>query len=122
MYGLARTGRAFFQPGLAVAGLSKTARAVPGGPCANTSYNVALNNTILSSSLNITNLDTTEPGVNGGIPYKTSNDPTIYPPTTNHVALTRGNSAIGSTKFNQVFYATNTYSDFMKPYKPYEAA
>ena len=35
-HGPARAGRAFFQPGLARAGLSKTARAGPGGPCANT--------------------------------------------------------------------------------------
>jgi hypothetical protein len=39
MNGLARTGRAFFQLGLARTGLLKTARADPGGPCANTILN-----------------------------------------------------------------------------------
>jgi len=41
-HGPARAGRAFFQPGLARAGLSKTARAGPGGPCANTNFYLLL--------------------------------------------------------------------------------
>ena len=83
------------------------------------SYNVALNNTILSSSLNITNLDTTEPGVNGGIPYKTNNDPTVYPVDTNHTSPIRGYFAVppsSSKKFEQIFNPKNTYSNFINSY------
>ena len=59
----------------------------------------------LDNTLNITNLDVEDPGVQGGIPYKSINDPTIYPPSTNP-----------SVKFNQKFTPKNTYTDFITPY------
>jgi hypothetical protein len=73
----------------------------------------------LINTLNITNLDTTDPGVNGGIPYKQGTDPTIYPTTTNHTTDIRGffpEPSEPSQKFNQVFTANSTYSEFIKNY------
>ena len=92
---------------------------LPSNTYLDTSYNVLPNNTILSSSLNITNLDVENPGVNGGIPYKSLNDPTIYPANTNHTSAIRGYFAAPSSsslKFEQIFNPKNTYSDFINPY------
>ena len=92
---------------------------LPSNTYLDASYNVLPNNTILSSSLNITNLDVEDPGVNGGIPYKSLNDPTIYPANTNHTSAIRGYFAVPSSaslKFEQIFNPKNTYSDFINPY------
>jgi len=67
----------------------------------------------------MTNLDTEAPGVNGGIPYDQEKDPTIYPTTTNGATPVRGYFATEGkpvSKFNQVYSATNTYSDFISTY------
>lgn len=66
-----------------------------------------------------TNLDTEKPGVDGGIPYKQTKDPTTYPTTTLKRSSSRGPYPIqgqGATKYNQVFSPTKTYSDFIKRY------
>jgi hypothetical protein len=92
---------------------------LPSNTYLDSSYNVVSTNTVLSSSLNITNLDVEDPGVQGGVPYKTDNDPTLYPLTTNHTSPIRGYFAVPSSaslKFNQVFNSKNTYSDFINPY------
>jgi len=89
----------------------------------NSSYNVEPNNTILNNSLNITNLDVEDSGVQGGIPYKPANDPTIYPLDASGIPLVTKTSAIigyfptGSliaTKFTQTYNPNNTYLTFIK--------
>jgi hypothetical protein len=73
----------------------------------------------LTNTLNITNLDTTDPGVDGGVPYKQNEDPTIYPPTANHSTDIRGyfsEPSEPSKKFNQSFNSTDTYLNFIKSY------
>ena len=73
----------------------------------------------LSNTLPITNLDTTEPGVNGGIPYNQILDPTIYPPTTNHTSPIKGwfaQPSSVSSKFYQYYSENNTYVDFISSY------
>jgi len=89
----------------------------------NSSYNVEPNNTILNNSLNITNLDVEDSGVQGGIPYKPANDPTIYPLDASGMPLVTKTSAIigyfptGSliaTKFTQTYNPNNTYLTFIK--------
>lgn len=107
-----------------------TPTANPGGPAVNfnpiyNANNTYLNNisslttTGLNNTLDITNLDVENPGVNGGIPYKSLNDPTVYPEDTNHTSAIRGYFAIPSSasgKFEQSFNPKNTYSDFIDPY------
>jgi hypothetical protein len=73
----------------------------------------------LNNTLDITNLDVEEPGVNGGIPYKSLTDPTIYPTSTNHTSAVRGYFAApssASAKFEQPFNPKKTYSDYITPY------
>jgi len=92
---------------------------LPSNTYLDASYNVLPNNTILSNTLNITNLDVEDPGVNGGIPYKSLNDPTVYPANTNHTSAIRGYFAVPSSaslKFEQMFNPKNTYTDFITPY------
>ena len=97
----------------------------PGNTYLDASYNVALNNTILSNSLSITNLDTENPGVQGGIPYKPLTDPTIYPVTTTHTSAIRGYFAkpsqpalkYGISPVNEdpgPFTSIKTYSEYIK--------
>jgi hypothetical protein len=97
----------------------------PGSTYLDASYNVALNNTILSNSLSITNLDTENPGVQGGIPYKPLTDPTIYPVTTTHTSAIRGYFAkpsqpalkYGISPVNEdpgPFTSIKTYSEYIK--------
>jgi hypothetical protein len=97
----------------------------PGNTYLDTSYNVAINNTALSNSLSITNLDVENPGVQGGIPYKPLTDPTIYPVTTNHTSAIRGyfpkpsQPALkyGVTPINEdpsPFTSERTYSEYIK--------
>ena len=112
-----------------------TPTANPGGPVVNfdpiyNASNTYLNNlpslatTGLNNTLDITNLDVENPGVNGGIPYKSLNDPTVYPEDTrygknNHTSPIRGYFAAPSSasgKFEQSFNPKNTYSDFIDPY------
>jgi len=107
-----------------------TPTANPGGPAVNfnpmyDASNTYLDNlpslatTGLNNTLDITNLDVEDPGVNGGIPYKSLNDPTIYPANTNHTSAIRGYFAVPSSaslKFEQIFNPKNTYSDFINPY------
>ena len=60
----------------------------------------------LNKSLNKTNLDITDPGVDGGIPYKQIKDPTEYPITTQGRTPISGYNATpgrGATKFDQKF-------------------
>jgi hypothetical protein len=64
-----------------------------------------------------TNLDIEKPGVDGGIPYKQEKDPTVYPPSTQKITPSTGTFAIpgkGATKYNQSFFPTKTYTDFIK--------
>ena len=76
------------------------------------------------SVLSITGLDNSQPGVNGGIPYKTVNDPTNYPPTTNASSPIRGyfsktGDPAPAQKYGsntQVYSSTNTYTEFIKSY------
>jgi hypothetical protein len=71
------------------------------------------------NTFDMTDLDTTAPGVNGGIPYNQQNDPTIYPVTTNGATPVRGYFATAGkpvSKFNQVYSQTSTYSDFISAY------
>ena len=71
----------------------------------------------LNQSLNKTNLDITDPGVDGGIPYKQIKDPTEYPITTQGRTPISGyfaTSGQGATKFDQKFGPTNTYLDYIK--------
>ena len=78
-----------------------------------------INSGILRNTLKVTNLDTSSPGVDGGIPYDQYKDPTIYPVDTNHTEPTRGYFAQPGTppnKFYQTYDSTNTYSDFIKAY------
>jgi len=92
---------------------------LPSNTYLDASYKVSPNNTVLNNILNITNLDVEDPGVNGGIPYKSLNDPTIYPTNTNHTSPIRGYFAAPSSaslKFEQIFNPKNTYSDFINPY------
>jgi hypothetical protein len=73
----------------------------------------------LANTLNITNLDTTDPGVDGGIPYKPNEDPTLYPTTTNHTSEIRGyfsEPSEPSEKYNQKYSSNNTYLNFIKSY------
>jgi hypothetical protein len=71
------------------------------------------------NTFSMTDLDTEEPGVNGGIPYNQQKDPTIYPITTNGATPVRGYFATSGkpvSKFNQVYSQTSTYSDFISTY------
>ena len=71
------------------------------------------------NTLDMTDLDTSAPGVNGGIPYDQQKDPTIYPVTTNGATPVRGYFATSGkpvSKFNQVYSQTSTYSDFISAY------
>jgi hypothetical protein len=71
------------------------------------------------NTFDMTDLDTEAPGVNGGIPYNQQKDPTIYPVTTNGATPVRGYFATPGkpvSKFNQVYSASNTYSDFINAY------
>jgi hypothetical protein len=107
-----------------------TTTANPGGEIVNFSQVYSATNTYLNivptlpvtglnNTLNITNLDVEEPGVNGGIPYKSLTDPTIYPPTTNHTSAVRGyfaSPSSASVKFEQSFNPKKTYSDYINSY------
>jgi len=69
------------------------------------------------SILDITNLDISKPGVDGGIPYKQIKDPTVYPILAQGKASISGYyPATGSdaNKFNQNFSPTYTYLDYIK--------
>jgi hypothetical protein len=65
------------------------------------------------SIFDATNLDTERPGVDGGIPYKQTKDPTVYPITAKKVSSTIGGfnsiQGQGATKFTQTYSATNPY-------------
>jgi hypothetical protein len=66
-----------------------------------------------------TNLDIEKERVDGGIPYKTDKDPTVYPITTQGKSSTRGFFPIegeAADKFVQTFNPKNTYLDFIKKY------
>ena len=79
-------------------------------------YNIDLNK---DNSLKITNLDTSNPGVQGGIPYNQLLDPTSYPPTVNHTSPIKGWFAEPSSppsKFTQIYNSNYTYSDFIDYY------
>jgi len=64
----------------------------------------------LISTLSYTNLDVEDPKPNGGIPYKTYNDPTSYPKTTTGTPTTSANPG-PFAKFNHVYNPKNTYLD-----------
>jgi hypothetical protein len=71
------------------------------------------------NTFSMTDLDTEAPGVNGGIPYNQQKDPTVYPITTNGATPVRGYFATAGkpvSKFDQIYSATNTYSDFISDY------
>lgn len=74
------------------------------------------------SVLSITSLDNTKEGVNGGVPYKTVDDPTVYPPSTKAVSPIRGyfsEPGVVAQKYGsntQVYSSTNTYTEFISSY------
>jgi len=98
----------------------------PGGPVTpfHQTYNSELTyieviHNQLQDSLNITNLDVDNPGVQGGVPYKQLTDPTVYPVDTNHTSPIRGwfaEPSSYSNKFNQNYDPRKTYTDFIKDY------
>ena len=66
----------------------------------------------LQRIFNRTNLDTEHPGVDGGIPYKQDKDPTAYPATVTGTPTSDANPG-SPLKFNQLFYATSPYLNFL---------
>ena len=71
------------------------------------------------NTFDMTDLDTSAPGVNGGIPYNQQKDPKIYPLTTNGSTPVRGYFATACrpvSKFKQVYSEKNTYSNFINAY------
>jgi hypothetical protein len=113
-----------------------TSTANPGGPTSNFDPIYNANNTYLdnlpslvttglNNTLNITNLDIENPGVQGGIPYTPLTDPTIYPVTTTHTSAIRGYFAepsqpalkYGVSPVNEdpgPFSPEKTYSEYIK--------
>lgn len=86
------------------------------GPNSGMLYNVDPNG---NNSLKITNYDIEEPGVQGGTPYNSNLDPTIYPIDTNHTQGNRGwfpTIASASGKFFQNYAPASTYNDFIQDY------
>lgn len=80
---------------------------------------VGIDSGVLKSSDNITNLDVSDPGVDGGIPYKQDKDPTIYRENVNGSSPIRGYFATPGApakKFTQTFNENNTYLNFIKNY------
>ena len=82
-------------------------------------------NSQLSDTLQITNLDIENPGVNGGIPYKPQNDPTVYPTSTNGSTPiegyfpTIGKPAVkygSDDTIHKSFSPSNTYLEYIKPF------
>jgi hypothetical protein len=74
------------------------------------------NNKTKPSILAITNLDNTDEGVDGGVPYKSNNDPTVYPPTT-QPAVKFGVVSSNESALNARSYTpTNTYLDYIEPF------
>jgi hypothetical protein len=100
----------------------------PQNPYLNSVSNKAVKTSMLSANidnpavLSITNLDNSEPGVNGGVPYKTVDDPTVYPSSTKASSPVRGYFAepgVAAQKYGsntQVYSSTNTYMEFIDPY------
>jgi hypothetical protein len=100
----------------------------PQNPYLNSVSNKAVKTSMLSADtdnpavLSITNLDNSKPGVNGGVPYKTVNDPTLYPESTKASTPTRGYFAepgVAAQKYGsntRVYSSTNTYMEFIEPY------
>lgn len=69
----------------------------------------------------VTNLDISKSGANGGVPYDQTKDPTAYPLTANHTSPIRGYFASPGTpagKFMHSFYpeAPKTYMEFIQPF------
>jgi len=83
----------------------------PSNTYLNANYNVSVNNTVLSSSLEITNLDIEKPGVQGGIPYNTLTDPTQYPSTVTGTPSTTQNPGGPIKKFKHPYNPSKTYLD-----------
>ena len=72
----------------------------------------------LKSALNRTDLDITSDKPNGGIPYKTEKDPTVYPVTSlkNSSTVINGNFTLigrAAQKYTQNFSPKNTYLSFI---------
>jgi hypothetical protein len=100
----------------------------PQNPYLNSVSNKAVKSSMLSADtdnpavLSITNLDNSQPGVNGGVPYKTANDPTIYPESTKASTPIRGyfsEPGVAAQKYGsntRVYSSTNTYMEFIEPY------
>jgi hypothetical protein len=100
----------------------------PQNPYLNSVNNKSVKTSALSAQttspevLSITNLDNSQPGVNGGVPYKTVTDPTNYPTTTQAKTPIRGYFAepgeaahkYGSNP-TKVYTANNTYLQQMFP-------
>ena len=71
---------------------------------------------LLQSTVANTNLDTSDSRPEGGIPYKTFNDPTNYPITAQAKSTIKGyfpTSGKLSSKFIQVWSPQKTYLDFI---------
>lgn len=62
----------------------------------------------LQTSFDKTNLDIEHPGVAGGIPYRTINDPTAYPALSSGTPTTSANPGAPS-KFIHKYYSFNSY-------------
>jgi hypothetical protein len=87
----------------------------------NNPYGVNVLNSNLANTLQITNYDVEDPGSDGGIPYKTERDATVYPITTNGSTPNRGyfsTPSKPSSKYgtNNVFLPSNTYMNYIQPF------
>jgi hypothetical protein len=87
----------------------------------NNPYGVNVLNSNLANTLKITNYDIENSGSDGGIPYKTERDATVYPITTNGSTPNRGYfSTPGkpSSKYgtNNVFLPSNTYMNYIQSF------
>jgi hypothetical protein len=85
-------------------------------------YLSQVNNSSLSNDQNspsilaITNLDNTNEGINGGVPYKPNNDPTVYPLLT-QPAVKFGVISPDEASLNAKSYTPmKTYLDYIEPF------
>jgi hypothetical protein len=80
-------------------------------------------NEINPSVLSITSLDNSQPGINGGVPYKTVDDPTVYPESAKASSPVRGyfsTPGAAAQKYgsntSSIFTSTDTYMKFIDSY------
>jgi hypothetical protein len=84
--------------------------------------NRIINNSFLSndklspSILAITNLDNTNGGVNGGVPYKSNNDPTVYPKSTQPAVKFGVVNSNEEARNARSYTPMKTYLDYIEPF------